>query len=55
MATFAQVKTSQLEPKATPAENALFEAFEDLLETMTPEARKGMLKDLRANAEAHGE
>jgi len=43
------------EPTFTAAEDALWDAFADLLDTMTPENRKGLLDDLRANAEARGE
>jgi hypothetical protein len=55
MAILAQSKVSQPAPKTTPAENALFEAFADHLDTLSPERRKEVLADLRANAETHGE
>jgi len=55
MATPAQVKVSDPEMKTTAAEDTLCEAFFELLETMPPEKRDGLLSDLRANAKAHGE
>jgi len=55
MATLAQPKVSTPVTQTTPAEEALIEAFEELLETMSSEARQGLIGDLRANAVAHGE
>ena len=55
MATLTQPKIVQTEPEFTPAEQALIDAFEELLETMPPEQRKAIVADLRANAVAHGE
>ena len=55
MATLAQSKVSHPEPKTTTSEDALFDAFADLLDTLPPEKREALLSDLRANAEAHGE
>jgi hypothetical protein len=55
MATPAQVKVSDPAMKTTAAEDVLSEAFFELLETLPPEKREGLLSDLRANAEAHGE
>jgi hypothetical protein len=56
MATLAQPKRTEAEPQTTAAaEEALLAAFDDLLETLTPEAREGLLSDLRANAVARGE
>ncbi len=54
MATLPQTKVAGHKPQ-TSGEKALANAFEDLLETLPPEKCKGLLKDLRANAEAHGE
>jgi len=55
MATLAQAKVSTPETHTTGAEQALIEAFEELLESMPPDARQGLIGDLRANAVAHGE
>jgi hypothetical protein len=55
MATPTQPKVPAPETQRTVAEAALVEAFEELLETMPPEARQGLIGDLRANAVAHGE
>jgi hypothetical protein len=55
MATLAQTKISNPEAKITGAEQALCDAFFELLDTVPPETSKGILSDLRANAEAHGE
>jgi hypothetical protein len=55
MATLAQPTISSPNPQTTAAEDALFEAFSGLLETLPPDKRKVVLADLRANAEAHGE
>jgi hypothetical protein len=55
MATITHPHPTSTEPTFTAAEDALWEAFADLLDTMTPENRKGLLDDLRANAEARGE
>ena len=55
MATLAQPKVSAPETQTTAPEKALIEAFEELLDTMPPEARQGLIDDLRANAAAHGE
>jgi len=54
MATLAQPKVSAPET-TTAAQKSLIEAFEELLDTMPPEARQGLIDDLRANAVAHGE
>lgn len=51
METLAEPKIGSSEA-ATAAEDALFEAFADLLETLPPEKRAGLIGDLRANAEA---
>jgi hypothetical protein len=37
-------------PEFTAAEQALIDAFEELLETLPPEKRKAIRADLRANA-----
>ena len=50
MATAAQSKVAQPESEYTEAEQALIDAFEELLETLTPEKRKAIRADLRANA-----
>jgi 16S rRNA A1518/A1519 N6-dimethyltransferase RsmA/KsgA/DIM1 with predicted DNA glycosylase/AP lyase activity len=50
MATLTQPKVVQTEPEFTPAEQALIDAFEELLETVTPEKRKVIRADLRENA-----
>jgi len=55
MATLAQPTVYPPETKTTLAEETLIEAFEELLETISPEARQGLIGDLRANAVAHGE
>jgi DNA-directed RNA polymerase specialized sigma24 family protein len=55
MATLAQPKLPATEPQYTAAEQALWEAFEEHLDTLSPEQRKMVVADLRANAEAHGE
>jgi hypothetical protein len=55
MATLAQPKVSTPDNQTTAAEEALVGAFEELLETMSPEDRLGLIGDLRANAVAHGE
>ncbi len=55
MATLAQAQVSAPEISRTDAEEALIEAFEELLDTMSPQARDGLIGDLRANAVAHGE
>jgi hypothetical protein len=55
MAPLAQTKISNPEVKMTDAEEVLCDAFFDLLDTVPVETRNGILSDLRANAEAHGE
>jgi hypothetical protein len=55
MATLAQSNVPTPEAPTTAAEEALIEAFEELLETMPTAARQGLIGDLRANAVAHGE
>ena len=55
MATLAQSKVSDPEISTTTAEDALWEAFADHLDTLPPEKRKAVLSDLHANAVAHGE
>ncbi len=55
MATLAQPKLPTPQPQSTTSEDNLVQAFEELLETMTPEGRQGLIADLRANAVAHGE
>jgi hypothetical protein len=55
MATLPQAKVADPKQKTTPAEDALCDAFEGLVETLPPKTRKGLLSDLRANAHAHGE
>jgi hypothetical protein len=55
MATIPHPHPTSAEPAFTPAEDALWEAFADHLDTLSPEQRAAVVADLRANAEAHGE
>ncbi len=55
MATMAQPKISTPETQTAVDETALVDALEGLLEIMPPDARQGLIGDLRANAVAHGQ
>jgi len=55
MATLTQPVVTSPEVATRQAEEALWEAFADHLDTLSPEKRMAVIADLRANAEARGE
>ena len=60
MATLAQPAPAAQSPVSdpeqyTPAEQALLDVFDDIIDDSTPEQRQSFFAELRANAERHGE